>query len=828
MRIERLTIHNFTSLKDVDLDFTELSPGIIALVGQFGSGKSTILEAPIATLYRSLCSRDDELKECATGKDTFLETRFSIDGQGSYRARVNIDGVRGNSDAILEHKPGTPRARFLNDGKVTTYDQAVRARFPSKDLMLAAAIATQNKRGNFVTKKPADKARLFSELLGQGALVTMSETAKAIATAWDQAKAQLAAARDELDRNIGGDSLTTVREEEERIIRLQGEEDDRRARLTMEVAALETRLGAMQDEVAAYAAAQQLVQALKGELHERTFQLAQVQHDVSQVDLDVMRDLQATAERYKATTVRAHQATDHADLAARQKHAETIADLDKKIASNQKVLANAEKIRAAVQRIEAITAEQTVLQARLAEARTAKDETLEARRTVEVTLYELGRIEVQLAEAKSDAHLLTRVPFGDKCAEAGCHFVQNAGIAKEQIPNLEMLLEPKAEEERRLAALNATLSARATDISDVGRALATLADERGAQQQFAQHLEHLAAAEAKIAGYETAKAQAVQDLAARRQEIAVSHRTTIEGLEQERVRTIVEIEQRAADARTRATNEIAKLNTSIQRLTADLQTAQADLSTTKAGSERAIGVQQQLAAVRAQLEEAITTRATLTSDLEYLRQRLLRVEFAVARRAALAAKIVTLDTQLIEWRQLHQCLGRDGVPKLEIDAAGPIISQTTNDLLAAAFGPIFSVELVTQQAKADGGMKEALDLLVCSNATGKVLKIGSLSGGEQIIVGEAVLNALALYVNEHAGFRLETAWRDETAGSLNPAARVQYFQMLRRVHALGRYRHLWFVTHNPEIALMADAIIYVADGTARIELPPYGDLARAA
>jgi exonuclease SbcC len=195
--------------------------------------------------------------------------------------------------------------------------------------------------------------------------------------------------------------------------------------------------------------------------------------------------------------------------------------------------------------------------------------------------------------------------------------------------------------------------------------------------------------------------------------------------------------------------------------------------------------------------------------------------------ADLQARIAELDTEWIAWQQLCKMLSRDGLPVLEIDAAGPAVTSYMNDFLNVCYGPRFTGELITQQAKADGkGLKETFDLLVFDNKRGGEQRaVSLLSGGEKIIVSEALMNAIALYMNTRSPQPIRTCWRDETTGPLSAANCARYVAMLRRVHQLGGFHHTFFVTHNPEAAAMADAQIRIADGKATIVEPPYSEAA---
>lgn len=108
---------------------------------------------------------------------------------------------------------------------------------------------------------------------------------------------------------------------------------------------------------------------------------------------------------------------------------------------------------------------------------------------------------------------------------------------------------------------------------------------------------------------------------------------------------------------------------------------------------------------------------------------------------------------------------------------------------------------------------------------GAARDLGDLSGGEKVIVGEALANAIALYNNTRSGLQIQTLFRDETTGSLDPETAPLYVAMLRKVQQLGDVRQIVYVTHSPGSAALADAQIQFAGGTATIAWPPFREAA---
>src|SRR5690606_31089838 len=156
------------------------------------------------------------------------------------------------------------------------------------------------------------------------------------------------------------------------------------------------------------------------------------------------------------------------------------------------------------------------------------------------------------------------------------------------------------------------------------------------------------------------------------------------------------------------------------------------------------------------------------------------------------------------------------------------ISATANALLLHCMGGQFSIDLVTQVEKRDGGeMRDLFTVRVVDNhhAPGQWRELRQLSGGQKTIVQEALMCAIAIFVNAHAPRPIHTLWRDETGAALDAQNALQYVEMLRKVRELGALHQVFFVTHNHEAANLADAQIVVADGRAAIVLPPFNKAA---
>jgi len=169
-----------------------------------------------------------------------------------------------------------------------------------------------------------------------------------------------------------------------------------------------------------------------------------------------------------------------------------------------------------------------------------------------------------------------------------------------------------------------------------------------------------------------------------------------------------------------------------------------------------------------------------------------------------------LDLRRTAFRNVELGMGRDGAQALEIDAAGPRVSYLTNSLLQATFDGRFSVALRTTRDSADGKRQiETFDIEVLDGERGGLRQVEELSKGERVLVDEALKLAIACFNAERNGAAMETLYRDECDGGLDPEKAARYPAMLREAIRIGGFRNVYFVSHRPEVVAQADAVIEI-------------------
>ena len=136
----------------------------------------------------------------------------------------------------------------------------------------------------------------------------------------------------------------------------------------------------------------------------------------------------------------------------------------------------------------------------------------------------------------------------------------------------------------------------------------------------------------------------------------------------------------------------------------------------------------------------------------------------------------------------------------------------------------FEVRFRTQRPKADGrGFTDDFDIEVRNKALDRTCLVDELSGGQFVLVNEAVNLGIAIYnMRQGEGIRHETIFRDETVGALDAKNAKEYVRMLRRAMSLGGFHQVIFICHSPQIWELADRILTLRDGKVFVELRSVG------
>ena len=150
-------IRDGLGLDEIEVSFAGLTPGLVAIVGKNGSGKTTILDN--LHPYLELPSRDGSLANHFFLRDSYRELHFEVGG-AFYRSEILIDARTGKVEAYLYHG-----SKPLNDGRVSTYKPAIEKLLGSPEVFFNSVFVSQGSSG-VTSLTPSKRKDLFFELLG--------------------------------------------------------------------------------------------------------------------------------------------------------------------------------------------------------------------------------------------------------------------------------------------------------------------------------------------------------------------------------------------------------------------------------------------------------------------------------------------------------------------------------------------------------------------------------------------------------------------------------------------------------------------------------------
>jgi len=296
--------------------------------------------------------------------------------------------------------------------------------------------------------------------------------------------------------------------------------------------------------------------------------------------------------------------------------------------------------------------------------------------------------------------------------------------------------------------------------------------------------------------------------------------------EAERERQGVEAERKRQDEMRTAEARRAERASSLERAVRDEAALDRELLGVEKELEQFQGLEVEIKAVRRQAEEINGSLSLVRSERERLiaqraqaEQRLRLIEAARSRATILEDELSEARIERDDFDYLAKAFGSDEIQLCEIQSAGPAVSSLVNALLEGCFDNKFEVRFRTQRLKADGrGFVDDFDIEVRNKMLDRTCLVDELSGGQFVLVNEAVNLGIAIYnMRQGDGIRHETLFRDETVGALDTKNGREYVRMLRHAMDVGGFYQVIFVCHAPQIWEMADRVLRVEGGKVFID-----------
>ncbi|MGH9448609.1 MAG: AAA family ATPase, partial [Terriglobia bacterium] len=204
LKLIRLNLCGLTEAfpNPVSVDFETLGPGLIALVGENGVGKSTLIGSVFAALFRQLPGQKRALYDFCTHAQPEIDLTFSVEG-ATYRALHKIDPKARQMESYLFDSHGTAIA----SGKKDAFQEAIAKRLGTMALFEASYFSSQKRTGNFLGLERSERKQLFiTQLLGLDRLRLISAAARERADEWGRQVLSLEGERKGIDQLLAATS----------------------------------------------------------------------------------------------------------------------------------------------------------------------------------------------------------------------------------------------------------------------------------------------------------------------------------------------------------------------------------------------------------------------------------------------------------------------------------------------------------------------------------------------------------------------------------------------------------------------------------------------
>lgn len=220
--------------------------------------------------------------------------------------------------------------------------------------------------------------------------------------------------------------------------------------------------------------------------------------------------------------------------------------------------------------------------------------------------------------------------------------------------------------------------------------------------------------------------------------------------------------------------------------------------------------EQEIVSLRNKIETEIKNISVKETETTQLEDKILQLGDLKKKEEEL---LETLDLG----NELKIAYSPTGARALIVDAMSPQLSETINELLREYYGDEFLVEFRTVKTLQNGNQEECYDIMVHDKKPGvPVSTANNKSPGQQGILTEVVGLGVLIEAYRRSGLALKTIIRDEATAAMDSANAEKYLSMLLRARELTNIDSIMYITHNPVLAMRADAYLCIENGKINV------------
>jgi len=756
--------------EEIEIDFTQFGPGLIALTGKNGSGKTTIMEN--LHPYRCMVSRTGSLQSHFFLKDSYRILEFEHNGN-RYESKILIDALTGGSEAyIIEN--GKP----LNDGKLTTYDEVIESVLGSQELFFNSVFSGQKSRG-IAELKPSERRKLFYELLNLNIYEKYLE----------QTKEKLKA--NELKLSEINGKIQAFQTDDEQKIKL---ETDRIEKLENQVI-VSQNITEIKNKIESHKKQLNEIEKDKIRSEQQLKKREELLNKKEQIDAEIKKLIMMKKE--KDAQLNSAISEQEQLIQRYEKIIENKNDIDKALTelkqlndeithlSNDKIKLREEEARF----LQEVNSKQTKLN--------EEKEHLNALQSkISAADAEHKTIKKELANAKAEIQLINKVPCNVETG-ANCRFLHNAFVKKDMIPELTKKFE---EQLKMLQNLERQY--------DEGIIVFN--------KNYNDFIQEKEEKKANFKRFFEKTDQKLKELHAKKNTLEKQNWTKLKD-EALNAETEVRIAQeKIANLKSQILENETNFKTRHETLQKDAKEIDAKLIELKAVDEHLAFITGKVNTIKKEIENLENEHLMKITDLDEIKRIISSIEAQQKTIAENEKKIKELESEkgktqseIKDWTFLVKAFDKTGIPVLKLENSGIEITTIANELLALFENQFRIVFETTQLTKDKKKMKETFNINVLSGDD--VIEISNLSGGQQVWVETAIQLAISLLVRQQ-GNNIETSFLDEKDGALDIENAHLYLNMLKLAHQKSGVHNTFVITHRPELIDLIPQKITLGDG----------------
>ncbi|MBO5608104.1 MAG: AAA family ATPase [Treponema sp.] len=729
---------------EISIDFDSYDSGLIALTGENGKGKTTLIEN--CHPYPQLLTRKGKLQDHFCLRDSFREVIYrDRESKRMVKCLIQIDGetksgscnyyayTSNDGGANWEAVPGV-------DKNSAPYEDFVLATFGPMELFLRTAFITQRPTKNLPDLTDAtagEKKTLFVELAGIDYLQKFADAAN------DRAKIANLTAHD-----------------------------------------AEIRAQTLELTVSRRADVENAMKEAEKQLSEKNAELEKVTADGKKA----REELNTAQERANKERDRAYRESEARADAEKVKG--EIASIESEIFKNENAANGKEANEALVKKYEAFQEtvseeqkKQNVLNEenskRMADYLSQKSAYDDKVRKIEKGRDELAdkkaSVEREIANARNDIKLHERdaAEFNDTCPTCG---------QKLPADKITELTERRDNAKRAIKLIENGIAEKENSLSELNREITSLTQE----------ISEIAFEEPMKPQTKVFDASVLNNAVQEMSKIDINRvRTELETAKTALVR-IEGLNAQIADKK----KLLSQAESVVEKLASEK-----DL---EAGNAL-IDAQVKHESLSAQYTRVKSEIASLETTIESAKENLSEIDGQKTQLDEAEKQAGEAKAESTEWELVAKAFGKDGIQALELDALAPGISDTANNLLHSAYGDRFTISIETTRIGGAGKKtKQIEDFKIMVTDDGETTTLENKSGGEAVWIKRAIYDAFAVIRRRNTGFAFLTCFQDETDGALDASAKTAYCRMLEASHEAAKLRHTIIITHSNEVKAMVE------------------------